>query len=167
MADAGGGVTAEGGAVLGLAVLVLLGLLIAPGVVPTVPLSGGQLALATAVDGDFAWPISPAVAAVPVPSTHGLISGTAPGVEEGPGVAVGAFPGNVPGLVPSAPGWPPVCELADVAPAPVVAWPTARPASARAKVTIGSSFCMRFVSIKTVSFPPQHTDSRRAGEPRL
>ena len=68
----------------------------APGVVPgAVLLSGGQLALAAAPDEDLAWLVPVAVPAVPVPSTQGLISGTAPGVEEGPGVAVGALPGTV------------------------------------------------------------------------
>ena len=138
MADAGGGVAdIGGGAVLGLELCVLPGLLIAPGVVPIpVLLSGGQLMLEVPALGFtpaavVAWLRSVGVPVVP--SMQGLISGKAPGVDAGPGVAVGAFPGRVP--APCTPGWLPVCAL--------VAWARARPASARVKVAISSSFRMR------------------------
>jgi hypothetical protein len=150
VADAGGGVTAAGGAVVGRVACVLLGLLIAPGVVPGV-LSGGQLAVATAPEDGLAWPVGLAAAAVFVPSTQGLISGTDPGVAEGPGVAVGSVPGTVvcalavvpdcmPVFVPIVPGWLPVCEPAG---ALLVVWAISRPASARIKLPIRGSLRMR------------------------
>jgi|SRR6266542_867748 len=123
VAGAGGGVADAGGgvAVLGREVWVLLGLLIAPGVVPVpVLLSGGQLALATAPEEDIACPVWLAVPAVPVPSTQGLTSGTEPGVAAAPDVAVPGpvvgVPDCIPVLVPRVPGWLPVCEPA---PAPL------------------------------------------------
>ncbi len=158
---AGGGVADAGGGVA------VLGLLIAPGVValPGVLLSGGQLAfaLAFAVSATVGLALEVAIAwlrSLPglVLSTQGLISGTEPGVDEGPGVAVGAFPGTVPAapgvpdwavFVPSLPGWLPDGEAAGelevpAAPAPLVVWATARPASTKVKVTIRSSFRIRF-----------------------
>ena len=160
----GGGVWVEGlGVVVAGGGVAVLGLLIAPGVValPGVLLSGGQLAFAfsatvgLALDVLIAWLCSlPGL----VPSTQGLISGTEPGVDEGPGVAVGAFPGTVPAapgvpdwavFVPSLPGWLPDGEAAGeleipAAPAPLVVWARARPASTKVKVTIRSSFRIRF-----------------------
>ena len=155
VADAGGGV-----AVLGLEVWVLLGLLMAPGVVavPGVLLPGGQFSFAFAATLGLALEVFMAwLCSLPglVLSTQGLISGTEPGVDEGPGVAVGVFPGTVPGVA-VAPGTPgvPACapvegeaagEL-EVPAAPLVVWARARPASARVKVTIRSRFRMRVFS---------------------
>ena len=152
---AGGGVADGGGAVLGLEVWVLLGLLIAPGLVPVpgVVLPGGQLALAFSATLGLAGAVFIAwLCSLPgaVLSTHGLISGTEPGVDEGPGVAVGEFPGTVPGavgvptcapvFVPNLPGWLPEGDAAGE----LEVWARVRPASATARVAIRNCFRMRF-----------------------
>lgn len=100
-------------------------------------------------------------------ATHGLISGTEPGVDAGPGVFVVVFPGTVPGaaVAPGTPGVPTCPVLVDplpgcvpageldlpAVPVPLVAWARATEASASVKVAISKDFCMRFFSpVETV-----------------
>ena len=151
------------GDVLGV---VLPGLPAVPGVVPVAGVvPGGQVALAlsatsgSTLDVAMAWLCKLPGAVLP---THGLISGTEPGVVAGPGVFVGVFPGTVPGaavapgtpgvpicpvLVPIVPGWVPLGELeVPAVPVPLVVWARAREASASVKVAISKDFCMCFFS---------------------
>lgn len=99
-------------------------------------------------------------------------------MDEGPGVAVGAFPGTVP-AAPGGPDWAVFVPgwLADgeaagelevpAAPAPLVVWARARPASARVKVTIRSSFRIRFFLRETVACRMFNHDGMGCGKGAL